>query len=132
MRQVLSPDDLKAGELAENGWIPVEVVNYDESEAGEDAKSPGSTNCNFYFKVLDGPSKGIEIKKLINESPKSLGFNKALWAAFGFPKTATGGYDLDSSLFKKTVGFKLMGYNKPAKSNRGNMYNDLVDFKPMT
>lgn len=131
-RSVLTPDDLKAGELAEAGWLLLEVVNYDETEASDDAKNPGSTNCNFYFKVLDGPSKGIEIKKLINESPKSLGFNKALWAAFGFPKTADGGYDLSSDLFKKTIGFKLMGYNKLSKSNRGNTYNDLVDFKPLS
>ncbi len=132
MRAVLTPDDLKAGELAPPGWQPVVVSNYDETEAGENAKNVGSTNCNFYFKVEDGPGKGIEVRKLINESPKSLGFNKALWAAFGFPKTANGGYDLSSELFKKTVGFKLMAYNKPAKSNNGNMYNDFVDFKPMS
>lgn len=130
-RAILTPDDLKAGELAEVGWHPLEVSNYDETEASDDAKNPGSTNCNFYFKILDGPSKGVEVKKLINESPKSLGYNKALWAAFGFPKMPDGGYDLSSDLFRKTVGFKLMGYIKRTKSNKGNEYNDLVDFKPM-
>lgn len=130
-RSILTPDDLKAGELAEVGWHPLEVVNYDETDASDEAKNPGSTNCNFYFKIIDGPSKGLEVKKLINESPKSLGYNKALWSAFGFPKTADGGYDLSSDLFRKTVGFKLMGYIKRAKSNRGNEYNDLVDFKAM-
>jgi len=131
MRAILTPDDLKAGELAEVGWHPLEVVNYDESEASDEAKNPGSTNCNFYFKIVDGPSKGLEVKKLINEHPKSLGYNKALWGAFGFPKHANGGYELSSELFRQTVGHKLMGYIKRTKSNRGNEYNDLVDFKAM-
>lgn len=132
MRAVLTPDDLKAGELAETTWHPMEVIDYDEKDASEDAKNPGSTNCIWTFKILDGPSKGITVTKLINESPKSLGYNKALWNTFGFPKTAAGGYDLDSALFKKTIGFKLMGYVKRGKSNRGNEFNDLVDFKPMS
>lgn len=132
MRAVLTPDDLKAGELAEVTWHPLEVINYDEKDASDEAKNPGSTNCIWEFKILDGPSKGIIVTKLINESPKSLGYNKALWNTFGFPKTADGGYDLSSDLFRKTVGFKLMGYIKRGKSNRGNEFNDLVDFKPLT
>lgn len=131
MRAILTPDDLKAGELAEVKWHPIELVNYDETEASDDAKNPGSTNCNFYFKIIDGPNKGIEIKKLINESPKSLGFNKALWAALGIPMK-NGGYELSSEMFRSMIGKKIMGYNKRSKSNRGNEYNDLVDFKALT
>lgn len=131
MRAILSPDDLKAGELAEVTWHPLELVNYDETAASEEAKNPGSTNCNFYFKILDGPSQGIEVKKLINESPKSLGFNKALWAALGIPMV-NGGYTLDSETFRRCIGKKVMGYIKRGKSNRGNEFNDLVDFKPMS
>jgi hypothetical protein len=131
MRAILTPDDLKAGELAEVGWHPMEVIDYSEKDASEEAKNPGSTNCIWEFKILDGSSKGITLTKLINESPKSLGYNKALWSTFGFPVTANGGYDLSSDLFRKTVGFKLMGYIKRGKSNRGNEFNDLVDFKPL-
>mgnify|MGYP001616957570 CR=1 FL=1 len=133
MRVVLTPEDLKSGELAATGWNPMEVVNYEEKEAGENAKNPGSTNCIWTFKILDGESKGIEVSKLINENPKSLGHvsNRSLWNTFGFPKTTVGGYELSSELFEKTVGFKLMGYIKRGKSNQGNEFNDLVDFKPM-
>ncbi len=131
MRAILSPDDLKAGELAETTWHPAEVTDYEEKEASENAQTPGSTNCIWTFKIIDGPSKGISVTKLINEAPKSLGYNKNLWNTFGFPRTAAGGYDLDSTLFKKTVGFKLMIYIKRGKSNKGNEFNDVVDFKPM-
>lgn len=131
MRAILTPDDLKAGELAEVGWHPVEVVDYDEKPASDDAKNPGSTNCIWTLKIIDGPSKGISATKLINEHPKSLGYNKALWETFGFPKSANGGYDLDSGLFKKTLGFKMLAYFKRGKSNKGNEFNDIVDFKPL-
>lgn len=134
MRVILTPDDLKSGELASAGWHPAEVIDYNESEASDEAKNPGSTNCIWTFKILDGDSKGIEATKLINETPKSLGHksNQSLWSTFGFPKTAAGGYDLSSDLFRKTVGFKLMMYVKRGKTNRGNEFNDVVDFKPMS
>ena len=65
MQVFLTPNDLTAGELAEVGWHPVEVVNYEETEASENAKNPGSTNCIWYFKILDGVNKGMGVKKLI-------------------------------------------------------------------
>lgn len=134
MRAILTPDDLKAGELVDAGWHPVEVIEYDEKEASDEAKNPGSTNCIWTFKIIDGTNKGITVTKLINESPKSLGFNKSLWNTFGFPKTSAGGYDLSSDLFKKTVGFKLMAYIKRGKSSPaygGKEFNSIEDFKPM-
>src|SRR6266852_4018297 len=100
MRQILTPDDLKSGELATVGWHPAEVTSYDESEASDEAKNPGSTNCIWTFTILDGDSKGVTATKLINENPKSLGHksNQGLWSTFGFPKIphASGafGYDL--------------------------------------
>lgn len=134
MRTVLSPEDLKSGELAEPGWHPVQVTDYEEKEAGENAKNPGSTNCIWTFTILDGPSKGINATKLINENPKSLGHvsNRSLWTTFGFPKTANGGYDFSTELFRKTVGFKMMAYFKRGKTNQGNEFNDIQDFKPMS
>jgi hypothetical protein len=131
-RAVLTPDDLKKGELVpENGWYPAEIVDYDESEAGEDAKSPGSTNCNFHFKITGGPASavGLTAKRLFNET--ALGFGKNLYATLGFPKDASGGYELSSDLFRQTVGSKLEIYIKRTKSNRGNEYNDVQDFRPL-
>lgn len=133
MRAIITPDDLKAGELAEVGWHPAEFSNYEETEASDDAKNPGSTNCNFYFKLIDpSPNKGLEVKKLINEHPKSLGFNKNLWATFNLPYSKEKGYEVSTELFKSKLGFKLMVYIRRGKSNKGNEFNDVVDFRPMS
>lgn len=130
MRVILTPDDLKKGELVDVGWHPAEIVRYDEGAASDDAKNPGSTNCNFYFKILDGPGKGVEVRRLFNET--ALGFGKALYATLGFPKTPDGNYELSSELFNRTVGSKLMIYIKRGKNNKtGSEFNDVQDFKPM-
>jgi len=125
MRQILTPDDLKKGDLAEPGWHPLEIVDYKE----EDADTDGSTNCIFLFKIIDGPNKGISPRKLFNE--KALGFGKALWKALNFPYDPEKGYDLSTELFRQTIGHKVQGYIKRGKSNKGNEFNDLVDFRPM-
>lgn len=125
MRAILTPDDLKKGDLVEVGWYPLEIVDYEEKEAGTDA----STNCIFKFKIIDGPYKGVSPSKLFNE--KAFGFGKSLWETLKFPFDPVKGYELTTDLFKQTVGFKLMGYIKRGKSNKGNDFNDLVDFKSM-
>lgn len=126
MRQILTPDDLKKGDLAEPGWFPVEIVDYTEKLADTDQ----STNCIFHFKILDGPSKGISPQKLFNE--KALGFGKALWKTLGFPFDPVKGYELSTELFRQTIGHKLQIYIKRGKSNKGNDFNDVQDFRPLT
>lgn len=125
MRVILTPDDLKKGDLAEPGWHPLEIIDYKEEPADTD----GSTNCIFQFKIIDGPNKGIQPRKLFNE--KALGFGKSLWKALNFPYDAERGYDLSSELFRQTIGHTVQGYIKRSKSNKGNEFNDLVDFRPM-
>jgi len=125
MRAILTPDDLKKGDLVDPGWHPMEIVDYDEKAAETD----GSTNCIFKFKIIDGPYKGVSPTKLFNE--KALGFGKSLWQTLALPFDPVKGYELTTDLFKQTVGFKLMGYVKRGKSNKGNEFNDLADFKPM-
>lgn len=124
MRKILSPDDLKKGDLAEPGWYGMEIIDYEEKEAETD----GSTNCIFKFKILEGPAKGITPTKLFNE--KALGFGKSLWKALNFPYDNEKGYDLSTDLFKQTIGHKVQGYIKRGKSNKGNEFNDIVDFRP--
>jgi len=125
MRVILTPDDLKKGDLAEPGWHPLEIVDYLEKPADTD----GSTNCIFHFKIIDGPNKGISPQKLFNE--KALGFGKSLWKSLNFPYDPERGYDLSTDLFRQTIGHKIQGYIKRGKSNKGNEFNDLVDFRPM-
>ena len=126
MRVILTPDDLKKGDLVEPGWHPMEIVDYDEKEASTDK----STNCFFHFKIIDGPYKGVQPRKMFNE--KGMGFGKSLWQTLQLPYDAVKGYELSTDLFKKTLGFKLQGYIKRGKSDKGNEFNDIVDFKPLT
>lgn len=125
MRAVLTPDDLKKGDLVDPGWHPVEIVDYQE----KDAETDGSTNCIFYLRILDGPGKGVTPRTQFNE--KALGFGKNLWKALDFPYDPVKGYELTSELFRKTIGHKLEVYIKRGKSNKGNEFNDVADYRPL-
>lgn len=124
MRAILSPDDLKRGDLVTPTWHPCEIVDYTEKEA----KTDQSTNCVFHFKILEGPDKGGVLQTLFNE--KALGFGKNLYAAVGLPKNAAGGYDLDSDVFKKFIGRKVSVYVKRGKGTNGE-FNDVSDYKEL-
>jgi len=128
MRAVLTPDDLKKGDLAETGWHPAEITDYVEKAADTD----GSTNCIFHFKIIDGPNKGIGCQKLFNE--KAFGFGKAFWVVLFGPPDPVRGYadgQLSTESFRQQVGKKVMIYIKRGKSNKGNEFNDVADFRPM-
>lgn len=125
MRAILTPDDLKKGDLAETGWHPAEISDYNEKDADTD----GSTNCIFSFKIIDGKNKGIQANRLFNE--KALGFGKALWATLELPFQPDKGYELSTELFRAQIGKKLMIYIARGKSNKGNEFNDVKDFRPM-
>ncbi len=125
MRAILTPDDLKKGDLVEPGWYPAEIASYEEKEADSD----GSTNCIFRFKILDGPAKGVQPQKLFNE--KALGFGKELWATLKLPYDPVKGYELTTELFNKTIGHKLQIHVKRGKSNKGNEFNDVDSFRPL-
>lgn len=131
MRVVLTPDDLKKGDLVDPGWYICEISNYEEVVTkGTPAKpSDGSTNCIFYFKVIDGPKKGVEFKRLFNE--KALGFGKALYKTVGLPFDPEKGYELSTELFQKMVGIKLKVYVKRGTSDKGNDFNDPTDYAPL-
>jgi hypothetical protein len=126
MRAILTPDDLKRGDLVDTTWHPAEIIEYREKAAETDQ----STNCIFYFKIIDGPSKGVVCQKLFNE--KALGFGKSLWKTLGLPYDPVKGYELTTQLFEQTVGHKMMIYVKRGKSDKGNEFNDVADFKPMS
>ena len=125
MRVLLTPDDLRKGDLVEPGWYPAEIVDYEEKEADTD----GSTNCIFKFKIIDGVHKGVGANKLFNE--KAFGFGKNLWKTLEFPFDPQKGYELSTELFKQTIGSKVKIYIKRGKSNKGNEFNDVTDFMPL-
>jgi hypothetical protein len=122
---ILTPDDLKKGDLIDPGWYPVEISSYEEKEADTDK----STNCIFHFKILDGPNKGVSPQKLFNE--KALGFGKEFWATLELPFDPVTGYKLSTELFRQTVNSKLDIYVKRGKSNKGNEFNEVAGFRKM-
>lgn len=122
---ILTPDDLKKGELVEPGWYNVEIVKYRE----EDAKSDKSCNTIFDFKILDGAFAGFSLMTRYNE--KALGFGKALWKTLGFPFDEKVGYKLSTQLFEQTVGSKLQVYVKRGTSDAGKAFNDVQDYRPL-
>lgn len=127
---IVTPEDLKRGDLAVVAWHPAEIVRVEEGEAGEKAKNPGSATITFHFRILDGPSKGIECKRLFSET--AWGFAKNFFAAMRYPKDEAGNYKITSALFQQSVGHKLKIYIKRGKSDRGNEFNDVTDFAPLT
>lgn len=127
MRAIVTPDDLKKGDLiSEAGWYPTEITKYEEKDAATDK----STNCIFYLTIFDGKEKGKGGRLLLNE--KALGFGKDFYPAVGVPKTADGGYELTSEMFKSLVGKKMKTYWGRGKSNQGNEFNDAKSFMPLS
>lgn len=134
MRVILTPDDLKKGDLLEPSWYSAEISNYSEEKTKGTIQKPsdGSMNAIFHFKIIDGVRKGVELKRYFNE--KALGFGKNLYKTLDFPKTGDGGYDLSTDLFKKAVGAKLKIYIKRGIATDGSNkeFNEVADFMPMT
>lgn len=125
MRVILTPEDLKRADLVPTGWYPAEIANYEEKPADSDK----STNCLFYFKVIDPPEhRGVMPRTQYNE--KAMGFGKNLWATLGLPKDAAGNYELTTELFRKTIGFKLQVYIQRGVSDKKNEFNEIKDFRP--
>ena len=122
---ILTPDDLRKGDLVDPGWYPVEITSYEE----KDAETDKSTNCIFHFKILDGVNKGVAPRAQFNE--KALGFGKELWKALELPFEQGVGYKLSTELFRQTVGSKIEIYIKRGVSNKGNSFNEVAGFRPL-
>jgi hypothetical protein len=130
MRAVLTPEDLKRGDLIEPMWYPVTISAYNEEVTKGSAQKPsdGSMNAIFTMKLDSGPNAGMELKRYFNE--KALGFGKALYEAVGLPKNATGGYDLSTEVFQKFIGAKLEVYIKRGINNETKKeFNEIADFR---
>lgn len=126
---ILSPDDLKMGDLVEPGWHPVQITGYEEKEA----KTDKSVNGIFQMKILDGKNAGATVGYLLNE--KALGFGKNFYKTLNIQKDAEGGYKLSTELFQQigASGAKLKIYVKRGKNaSTGKEFNSVEDFMPLT
>lgn len=127
MRAILTPEDLKKGEAVPPGWYPAEIVKYNEevTKGSTEKPSDGSMNAIFFFKILDGPNAGKELRRYFNE--KALGFGKNLWnLLFQFDKIKGG--ELTSEMFASSVGKKMLVYIKKNKEG----YDSVEDWRPLT
>lgn len=128
MRTIVTPEDLLATEGTPVGWYPAEIIKYDEevTKGTADKPSDGSMNAIFTFKLLDGPSKGREMKRYFNEKPKAMAFAKALWAIlFGKDWMKQ---PLTTEMFQASVGKKVAVYVK--KQDNGK-YDEIADYRPL-
>lgn len=130
MRAVLTPEDLKKGELTDPGWYLSKIHGYEEkvTKGTPEKPSDGSTNAVFTFELLEG-SKGKKIDRYFNE--KALGFGKNLYKALEFPLNAGGGYDLSTELFQQTVGSYVVVYIKRGQGTKG-PFDEIADFRKPT
>lgn len=130
MRAVLTPEDLKKGDLIDPGWYLATITKYEEEKTKGTPQKPsdGSMNAIFTVKLDEGPNAGAEMKRYFNE--KALGFGKALYAAVGLPKNAAEGYDLSTEVFQKFVGAKIKVYIKRGRNaETGKDFNEVADFQ---
>ena len=126
MRVILTPEDLKKGDLVPPGWYPAEIVDYKEEEAIKDK----STNCYFVMKVNDPEQfRGVSPRVMFNE--KAMGYGKELWSTLELPKDASGNYELSTELFRKTIGFKMEVYIERGVSDKKNEFNNVKSYRPL-
>lgn len=129
MRSIVTPDDLKKGEPIPPGWYPAEItkVNFEITKGSDDKPSDGSENAIFFFKLLDGDKKGVELRRYFNE--KAMGFGKNLWVLL-FPGKfdVKKGGELTTEMLASTVGKQMMVYIK--KNKQG--FDNVEDWRPIT
>lgn len=126
---IVTPEDLSKGDLIEPGWYPSEITDVEFGEAGKEAKNPGSTTVTFHFRVIDGKKQGQMLKRLFSEV--AWGFAKSFFATMKYPKDDKGNYQISEDLFRQSIGAKLAVYVKRGKSNQGNEFNEVADFRPL-
>lgn len=127
---MVTKEELTKGDLASVGWHQAEIIKYESGEAGEQSKNPGSATCTFFFKITDdGVNNGKQCKRLFSEV--AWGFAKNFFATMGYPKDKDGTYQVNEDMFNQSVGHKLMIYTKVGKSNQGNEFTDVADFRPL-
>lgn len=133
---ILTPDDLKKGDLVNPGWYRLIISKYEEEIVkGSTAKpSDGSTNAYLFFKIMESKklntkaeAVGVEIRKMYNE--KALGYGKTLWAALEFPFEEGVGYRISDTLLRQAEGSIVEGYVQRGKSDKGTEFNDLKEFR---
>jgi hypothetical protein len=124
--RVVTPDDLKKGDLVDPGNYPVEFSRYEEKDAADK-----SVNSVLYFKVFDdsNPQKGKEFVKYMNE--KGWEYEKELLVIlFGPPPPE--GYRFGTREVQSKLGIKFKLYVKRGKNKEtGKEFNECAGYMPL-
>ena len=120
MRFTFSEEDILRGTLVKPTWYPVEV-----SEVNDITASTGAQGTEITVKILDGQYKGVPVN--IRYYENAPGFAKNFVSALG----ATIKVGLEVNFDNKLVGKKLEAYIKNSKSNKGNDFNEIADWRPL-
>jgi len=131
MRARITVDDLAAQTLVDPTWYPCEIIGYKE-EPTTGGKNPGqSTNCIWYFKVVDAKVdkfKGARFRLLVNEQVMSKA--SGLLVALGAKVDKEKGLDVDMSE-ATMVGRFVDVHIRRGESDRGNPFNEPVEYAPI-
>jgi len=121
MRFTFSEEDILRGTLVKPYWYAVEISSVEDITA-----STGVSGTEITVKILnDGPYKGIPVN--IRYYENAPGFAKNFVSALG----ATVKAGLEVNFDQKLVGKKLEAYIKNSKSNKGNDFNEIADWRPL-
>lgn len=116
----VTKSDLIKGRTYDCDWYPVEVIDFDEKAA----KTDGSTNYVYTFRILSGPFEGGELTRTFSE--------KVIGMMVPFVEACGGKFDEDGGSFDPAAlkGRKLQVYNNN-RMYEGKMRNDVSDFRPL-
>lgn len=121
-RFTYTQEDLLRGTLVEPGWYPVEIYDVEDVTAS----SSGAAGTKIGFRLIgEGKFKGIPVERAFYES--AVGFSKKFLEALGVKLAAGMQFDFDDKL----KGKRLEVYIKNNVSNKGNSFNDVVDYRPL-
>lgn len=120
MRFTFSEEDILRGTLVKPTWYPVEI-----SEVNDITASTGVGGSEITVKILDGQFKGVPVN--IRYYENAPGFSKNFVSALG----ATVKAGLEVNFDSKLVGKRLEAYIKNSKSNKGNDFNEIADWRPL-
>lgn len=124
MKWNVSSEEAAKNKLAQPGWHPIEIIDYEEAMN----KNGDAMNAILTFRIFSGEFKGVEKKVWFSE--KAPGMMAPLLEALGVKTNADG--SLSADLNKQTlVGKKVQGnFIRGSYNNRPT--NEINEYAPLS